>query len=247
MGTRALELTGVRKSFNGRDDVLRGVDLSVDGGELLVILGRSGSGKSTLLRVLADLESPDEGTVDWVGLDGARARIGMVFQQPLLLPWLSVHENIRLGGRFAANREGFDEAFAGELLEHFDLGHLAHSMPDELSGGQAQRIAIIRAAAVRPQALLLDEPFSALDPAVRADLQDWLVTLSGELGCTTILVTHDVDEALRLGDRIVLLGDQGAFRREWRCAGVGFDRDMVRGDILDEYRDAARRPLAEVS
>src|SRR5699024_10772192 len=148
--------------------------------------------------------------------------IGMVFQQPLLLPWLTVGENIRLGGRFAANRERFDEAFAEELLGHFGLGRLADNMPDELSGGQAQRIAIIRAAAVRPQALLLDEPFSALDPAVRADLQDWLATLSRELGCTTILVTHDVDEALRLGDRIVLLGDQGVFRREWRRSVAGF-------------------------
>ncbi len=246
MGTPALRLSGVGKSFARSGEVLCGVDLHVDRGELLVILGRSGSGKSTLLRILAGLDSPDTGTVDWASPGGGRARIGMVFQQPLLLPWLTVRENIRLGGRFAANRDGYDEAFAAELLQHFGLGALAGNRPDELSGGQAQRIAIIRAAAIRPHALLLDEPFSALDPAVRADLQDWLARLSRELGCTTILVTHDVDEALRLGDRIVLMGARGAFRRQWERAGAGFDRDAARAEILAEYRESVSADLAGV-
>lgn len=245
MGTRALELTGGRKAFAGGEDVLRGVDITVDRGELVVILGRSGSGKSTLLRIVAGLDSLDGGSLTWTGLDGAQPRIGMVFQQPLLLPWLTVRENIRLGGRFSANNDGFDDGFAQELLEHFGLGGLADNYPDELSGGQAQRVAIIRAAAIRPQALLLDEPFSALDPAVRADLQDWLAELSKELGCTTILVTHDVDEALRLGDRIALLGSAGRVSRQWECGAAGFDRSVVRDEILSEYRDTARGNLVK--
>ncbi|MDN5758945.1 MAG: ATP-binding cassette domain-containing protein, partial [Tomitella sp.] len=131
MGTRALELTGGRKAFAGGEDVLRGVDITVDRGELVVILGRSGSGKSTLLRIVAGLDSLDGGSLTWTGLDGAQPRIGMVFQQPLLLPWLTVRENIRLGGRFSANNDGFDDGFAQELLEHFGLGGLAANYPDE--------------------------------------------------------------------------------------------------------------------
>ena len=238
MGTRALQLTNARKSYPGRPDVLQGVDLGVDRGEFLVILGRSGSGKSTLLRVLAGLETLDSGSLEWAVQS---PRIGVVFQQPLLLPWLTVRENIRLGGRFAANKAGFDAGFADELLTHFGLADLADSYPDQLSGGQAQRIAVIRAVAIRPQALLLDEPFSALDPAIRGDLQVWLGRVAAEFGFTTVLVTHDVDEAITLGDRIALLGTAGLVRREWLCGrgiddGV-LDKARLRGEILAEYRD----------
>lgn len=243
MGTRALKLTGGRKSYPGRPDVLQGVEIGVDQGEFLVILGRSGSGKSTLLRVMAGLETLDAGVLEW---STPNPRLGVVFQQPLLLPWLTVRENIRLGGRFAANKAGFDAGFADELLVHFGLANLADSYPDQLSGGQAQRIAVIRAVAIRPQALLLDEPFSALDPAIRGDLQAWLGEVAGELGFTTVLVTHDVDEAIILGDRIALLGTAGVVRREWLCGkgldghgvdGAILDKALLRAEILAEYRD----------
>lgn len=236
MGTRALQLTDGRKSYPGRPDVLQGVDIGVDQGEFLVILGRSGSGKSTVLRIMAGLETLDSGTLEWFGQETA-PRLGVVFQQPLLLPWLTVRENIRLGGKFAANKGGFDPAFADELLSHFGLADLADSYPDQLSGGQAQRIAVIRAVAIRPQALLLDEPFSALDPAIRGDLQVWLGQVAAELGFTTILVTHDVDEAITLGDRIALLGTAGLVRREWQCGAENpFDKVLLRTEILAEYR-----------
>ncbi|WP_024795731.1 ABC transporter ATP-binding protein [Tomitella biformata] len=238
MGTRALQLTGGRKSYPGRPDVLQGVDIGVDQGEFLVILGRSGSGKSTLLRIMAGLETLDGGNLEWA-VEGPR--IGVVFQQPLLLPWLNVRENIRLGGRFAANKAAFDAAFADELLTHFGLADLADSYPDQLSGGQAQRIAVIRAVAIRPQALLLDEPFSALDPAIRGDLQVWLGQVASELGFTTVLVTHDVDEAITLGDRIALLGTAGIVRREWLCGTDAVDKVVLRTEILAEYRDTSTR------
>ncbi len=245
MGTRAFELTGARKRYApGRPEVLRGIDLHADEGEFLVILGRSGSGKSTVLRALAGLEPLDSGNVTWAGADPV-PRLGVVFQQPLLLPWATVAENIALGGRFAANRDGFDARFARELLGRFGLGDLAGAYPDELSGGQAQRIAVIRAVAVRPQALLLDEPFSALDPAVRADLQRWLAEVAGSLGFTTVLVTHDVDEALALADRIVLFGGDGRVGRQWLRGEA--DEATLRTQILAEYRDRKAPALAEAS
>ncbi|WP_040801908.1 ABC transporter ATP-binding protein [Nocardia higoensis] len=235
MGTLAVQITGGRKSFPGRGEpVLGGIDLAVTAGETLAVLGASGSGKSTLLRVLAGLDHLDGGSIDWDGQTVPPAT-GTVFQQPLLMPWLTVRDNILFGGRFARHRDGFDPQHALGLLEHFGLGELAARYPDQLSGGQAQRIAVIRAAAVRPRLLLLDEPFSALDPAVRADLQDWLRTLVAELSCTTVLVTHDVDEALRLADRIVLIGPGASVREDVRVTGE--ESVSVRERIVAGYRE----------
>ena len=140
-------------------------------------------------------------------------------------------ENVMLAGRFAAHRKSFERSYAEELLRRFELDRVADRYPDQLSGGQAQRVAIIRAVAHRPRLLLLDEPFSALDPAIRADLQSWLATLAAELGITVVLVTHDVDEALLLASRVVLLGPDGRIRREWRPG----DQEL-RQEILDHYR-----------
>ncbi|WP_396912519.1 ABC transporter ATP-binding protein, partial [Mycolicibacterium sp.] len=175
------------------------------------------------------------GTLTWSG-DGSRPRTGVVFQQPLLMPWLSAADNVAFARRFAAQRSGFDADDAAKLITRFGLDHLAARYPDELSGGQAQRVAILRAVATRPQLLLLDEPFSALDPATRTDLVGWLRELARELDVTVVLVTHDVDEALSLAQRIVLL-DGGRIRADWT---VGSDGTPTRGEILAQYRaDAA--------
>ena len=240
MGTRAVSIRQGTKSFAGRGrPVLAGVDLDIDRGQMLAIVGSSGSGKSTLLRIIAGLDHLDSGTIAWDGVTGdARPRTGVVFQKPLLMPWLTVRENIRLGDRFAANREVFDPSYADGLLDRFGLAEVADSYPDELSGGQAQRVSVIRAVSIRPQLLLLDEPFSALDPAIRGDLQHWLAGVAEELGCTTVLVTHDIDEAIVLGHRIVLIGDGGTVRREWDCATATAD-DTLRADILSAYRTTA--------
>ena len=155
----------------------------------------------------------------------------MVFQQALLLPWLTAGENVLIAGRFAAQKASFKREYAEELLRRFDLERVAERYPDQLSGGQAQRVAIIRAVATRPRLLLLDEPFSALDPAIRADLQRWLSNLAAELGITVVLVTHDVDEALLLASRVVLLGPDGRIRREWQPGS-----QQLREEILDHYR-----------
>ncbi|WP_374237902.1 ABC transporter ATP-binding protein [Gordonia sp. 'Campus'] len=241
MGTRAVRITGGRKSFRGHT-VLSDIDFTVDEAEFVAILGRSGSGKTTLLRVLAGLETLTAGTLDWSDdTDAGRPHTGVVFQRPLLMPWLTVGENIGFGRRFAAHRAAFDRAYAQGLLDRFGLAGLADRYPDELSGGQAQRVAIIRAAAIRPRLLLLDEPFSALDPAVRGELQTWLAELTAELAITVVLVTHDVDEAIRLADRVVLLSETGRIGAQWSLTpdstGSVVDRSdpVRRSDILANF------------
>lgn len=240
MGTATVRIVGGHKRFDADSHALDDIDLTIDDGDFLAILGRSGSGKSTLLRVIAGLETLTAGTVEWSSANGvARPHTGVVFQQPLLLPWLTAGENVTIAGRFAANKATFQPEYAQELLQRFDLNRVAGRYPDQLSGGQAQRVAIIRAVATRPRLLLLDEPFSALDPAIRADLQSWLAVLAAELGVTVVLVTHDVDEALLLASRVVLLGPDGRIRREWQpavTAAVRTGDDQLRQEILDQYR-----------
>ncbi|BDY31604.1 MULTISPECIES: ABC transporter ATP-binding protein [Mycolicibacterium] len=234
MGTDTVRITAGVKRF-GDATVLAGVDLSISAGEFLAILGRSGSGKSTLLRILAGLETLDSGTVSWIG-GGARPQTGVVFQEPLLMPWLTVAANVGYAQRFAAHRDSFDQDYARELMARFGLDRLADRYPDQLSGGQAQRVAILRAIATRPRLLLLDEPFSALDPATRTDLQRWLAGLAAELDITVVLVTHDVDEALLLAHRVLLLGEDGLIRRQWQPDDGRADADSLRQDVLDHYR-----------
>lgn len=247
MAAGTVRIVNGHKHFGGSSPALAGIDLTIDDGNFLAVLGRSGSGKSTLLRVIAGLESLTSGTVEWSGGDGvARPHTGVVFQQPLLMPWLTAGENVVFAGRFAANRKFFEPEYARELLRRFDLDRVADQYPDELSGGQAQRVSIIRAVATRPRLLLLDEPFSALDPAIRGDLRTWLADLAAELGITVVLVTHDVDEALLLASRIVLLGADGRIRREWRPRDPDTNSDtngetekgQLRQEILDHYRVA---------
>jgi len=232
VGTEAVRITAGTKRF-GDSVVLDGIDLAIESGEFVAVLGRSGSGKSTLLRVLAGLESLSSGTVSWPA-GGERPHIGVVFQDALLLPWLSVQGNVSYARRFAQRRKGFDADYVAELMRRFGVDGLADRYPDQLSGGQAQRVAILRAVATRPQLLLLDEPFSALDPATRADLQQWLTTLTTELGVTVLLVTHDVEEALSLAQRVVLLADGGRIQRQWRLEEA--DQSGLRDEILSHYR-----------
>ena len=218
MGDLAANLSGVtirRGSGKNSRKIIDGLNLEVRRGEVLVIVGGSGVGKTTLLHALADLNPADEGSIEI-------ASSGLVFQQPLLLPWLSVRQNIKLGFRFKANRgkvAGGKKAIDGQvdaLLTKLGIAQLANRKPSELSGGQAQRVAIARTIITSPEILLLDEPFSALDAATRANLQQWLLDLRSALKLTIVLVTHDIDEAITLGDRIVLLGEPGQPLTEYR-------------------------------
>ncbi|BDZ64446.1 ABC transporter ATP-binding protein [Agromyces mangrovi Wang et al. 2018] len=190
--------------------VLRDVEIEVEPGEILAILGPSGCGKSTLLRIAGGLDAPTSGsvTIDGVPVDRYDARCAVGFQEPRLLPWRSVAANIALGlPRGTAKAEG--RAVVERLIELVGLADFADHRPREISGGMAQRTSLARALARNPGVLLLDEPFGALDALTRLKMQDLLLDVHAAAPTTVLLVTHDVDEALQLADRIILLGNDG--------------------------------------
>jgi NitT/TauT family transport system ATP-binding protein len=208
-----LELHGLRKSF-GPIDVLHGIDLSLADGEMLVIVGASGCGKSTLLRAIAGIETHNAGeiSVGGVPISGPGVDRAMVFQNYSLYPWLTVIGNIKFTRQLAAHthdRTSADvEVAAGRaeaLLGVMGLHAVAHAYPNQLSGGMQQRVAIARALMSRPRILLMDEPFGALDAQTREVMHDLILHVSQLELCTVIFVTHDVEEAIYLGRRVVLM------------------------------------------
>ncbi|WP_448061196.1 ABC transporter ATP-binding protein [Cellulomonas hominis] len=202
-------LRGVRRTFptpTGPRTVLSQVDLDVAAGEIVAILGTSGCGKSTLLRQVSGLDRPDGGDVlvDGTAAAGIDPRTGVAFQEPRLLPWRTLTQNVALGlPRGTARATG--AARVAELLELVGLTGSAGLRPRQVSGGMAQRASLARALARRPGVLLLDEPFGALDALTRLKMQDLLLELHTAEPTTVLLVTHDVEEALYLADRVVLL------------------------------------------
>ncbi len=194
----ALRLQGVGKAY-GKRDVLRGVDLAVEPGEFVAIVGRSGCGKSTLLRLVAGLEAASSGVL---ALDGPRDAVRVMFQDARLLPWKRVADNIALG-----LTGGDAPARARAALQQVGLADRAHDWPAVLSGGQRQRVALARALVHAPRLLLLDEPLGALDALTRIEMQRLIAALWREHGFTALLVTHDVGEAVAMADRVVLIED----------------------------------------
>jgi len=200
-----LALDRVGKTYPNGVQALARFSAEIRLGEIVAIIGGSGCGKSTLLRAIAGLDRATTGTVtlDNETIAAPHAKIGIIFQEPRLLPWLSVADNIGFGLAdlpAAARREK-----VGRALERVGLADKADAWPRELSGGQAQRVAIARALVPQPEVLLLDEPFSALDAFTRRDLQDHLLDLWADTRPTLVLVTHDVDEAVVLADRVLVM------------------------------------------
>ncbi|GAA1802215.1 ABC transporter ATP-binding protein [Nesterenkonia flava] len=210
-GTSAVTLAGVQKRFNaGRGKTLQALkDIGVDiaEGEFVAIIGPSGCGKSTVLRLLAGLEEPSEGQVEIFGSEpkqlAKKHQLGVAFQEHALLPWSSVYSNIALPFRVSGRKVDADRV--NSLIELVGLKGFENSRPKQLSGGMRQRVAIARALALNPALLLLDEPFGALDAVTRRKMNSELARIWAQERITTVLVTHDVDEALILADRVVVM------------------------------------------
>jgi sulfonate transport system ATP-binding protein len=200
-----LVLDRVGKIYPNGVHALEGLSLAVAPGEILVVIGGSGCGKSTMLRAICGLDPPTQGRVvlDGTVIIAPHEQIGIIFQEPRLLPWLRVADNVGFGLEHEARAKR--HAVVAGALERVGLTDKARVWPRELSGGQAQRVAIVRALVPRPEVLLLDEPFSALDAFTRADLQDHLLDLWADMKPTLVMVTHDVEEALVLADRILVM------------------------------------------
>jgi nitrate/nitrite transport system ATP-binding protein len=192
-------------------EALRGIDLSIRRGECVAIIGHSGCGKSTLLNLIAGLTLPSRGGLicDGREIAGPGPERAVVFQSHSLLPWLSCLGNVQLAVDrvFAKERRAQRQARALAALELVGLAHAAQKRPHEISGGMKQRVGIARALAMEPKVLLMDEPFGALDALTRASLQDSVMRLHAQLGMTIVLITHDVDEAVLLADRVVMMSN----------------------------------------
>ena len=207
----ALALDSLTKTFSGSPTAaLDGVTLSVSAGECLAILGPSGSGKSTVLRAIAGLDAPSSGRIlvngtDVAGVAPERRGMAMVFQRPLLFPHLSVLDNVAFAATVAGQPKREARADARQFLELVQLEGFGNRPVTALSGGQEQRVALARALAARPRVLLLDEPFSALDPELRTDMHALLTQIRAQLNPTIVMVTHDRDEAAVIADRVALL------------------------------------------
>ncbi|MEX1829396.1 ABC transporter ATP-binding protein [Luteibacter sp. CQ10] len=246
-----IEFDGIRKRFGGHA-VIDGLSLRVDDGEFFVLVGPSGSGKSTLLRMVNRLVLPDEGTIRVDGEDVAsvpverlRRGIGYAIQSVGLFPHRTVAENIAtvprlLGWSKEAIRDRVDELLA---LLRLDEPGMASRYPRTLSGGQQQRVGVARALAARPRIVLMDEPFGALDPLTRESLQASLKAIQRETKTTILFVTHDMDEAFGLGDRVALMLDG-------RLVQTGTPSELIREPVNDRVRDfvgGARARLRELA
>jgi NitT/TauT family transport system ATP-binding protein len=200
-----LTLAGVRKTFASGLEALSGVDLAVNAGEFVALLGASGCGKSTLLRLIAGLAEPSAGRVAWRGGRNAGSGIGFVFQEPTLMPWANVFNNVYLPLRLAGRSRADAAARVNDALDQVGLGAFARAYPRQLSGGMRMRVSIARALVTDPDILLLDEPFAALDEQTRFKLNEDLLAVWRARRLTVLFVTHSVFESVFLSTRVVVM------------------------------------------
>ena len=231
MSENVIEIADLGIAFGegaDRTEVLKRLDLTVRKGEFVAIVGASGVGKSTLLRILMGLAEPSHGTMRIVRDPGFERDMALVFQDSRMLPWRRILANAAFGLEKLQLTRAERKARAAAALGVVGLRDLAGRYPSQLSGGQKQRVALARALAVKPAILLMDEPFSALDVATREALQDEIARIHGETGQTILFVTHDIDEAVYLADRVVALGGRPGELRS--SSHVTIERPRRRGD-----------------
>jgi NitT/TauT family transport system ATP-binding protein len=241
--TRAVALTGVTKRFGDGPNVLEDVTLDVAEGEFVCLLGASGCGKSTLLNLVAGLDRPTAGTVDVTG-----GRAALMFQEPALLPWLTAAQNVELALRLRGIGKRERATRATELLDLVRLRGAGAKRVHELSGGMRQRVAMARALAQDSRVLLMDEPFAALDAITRDVLHEELVRIRESQSLTVLFVTHNVREAVRLGDRVVLLSSRPGRVAKTYPVGIAHPRRIespevarLSVEITDDLRTEIRR------
>jgi len=240
-------------SNNSDHPVLKDITFSIESGDFVIILGESGCGKTTLLNLLAGLEKPSAGEifVDGHKIIGIHPSRSMLFQQPALIPWLSVQQNVAYGCKLRGDTDKL-EYRVHQFLEIMGIAGFADALPDQLSLGMAQRVCLARALVGHPQALLLDEPFASLDTFTQAHIQEELVNIWLSEQFTAVFVTHDIDEAIRLGNKIILLAGEPANIKDIFEISEEYPRDQndpklkeIRNEILERFKHSylAKRSL----
>jgi NitT/TauT family transport system ATP-binding protein len=251
MTNEVLRVEGLRKVYNeGKPTAktaIEDVSFSVERGEFVCIVGPSGAGKTTMLRCISGLAQPSSGRLSFEGtpLTSVPAQLGLVFQDygHSLYPWFTNAKNVGLPLAARGMKKAERAHRVSEVLKNVGLGHVEKQYPWELSGGMQQRVAIARALSYQPDLLLMDEPFASVDAQTRFDLEDLILTVRRELGITVVLVTHDIDEAIYLSDRIVVLSGSPSRVREVVDVPLGRQREQVATRASAEFLDLRRHLL----
>lgn len=237
MNKQMISIKNISKQYQNVT-ALHDVDLNIDQGEFIALVGMSGGGKSTLLRLIAQLEKPTSGTIN-INSAHPKSAIRVMFQEDRLLPWMTILDNLSFASKDKATRDK-----ASELLDLVELGDYSEKFPEQLSGGQKQRVALARALMTDPKILLLDEPLGALDALTRRKMQDLILDICHKNNLTTILVTHDVEEAARMADRIVVMKNSTNLYEE-SCTGAhnSGQESIIADKVLSEILGQPRRTV----
>ena len=243
-----LELKNVSKVFEKIEEdekthALKNIDLSIDNNEFVSIVGPSGCGKSTMLRLISGLISPSQGKIllDNEEIEQPSSRKGMVFQKPTLFPWLTVGENVGFSGSLK-NEEKIDEKEIDLMLKKVGLSEFKNSFPKQLSGGMAQRVSLIRTMIARPEVFLLDEPLGSLDAFTRMNMQDEILNLWQEIKNLMIMVTHDVEEAVYMSSKVIIMEPRPGRVKEIVDIDLDYPRDRT-SDKFINYRNKILKTL----